>query len=91
MIYSIFMNPEGSTYVGEKVPFISGAPLPVTDLVVNPVDKAFYFTIGGRNTQSGLYRVTYEGDEPTTQAPKQAEGAEPVSYTHLTLPTICSV
>ena len=76
VIYSIFMNPEGSTYVGEKVPFISGAPLPVTDLVVNPVDKAFYFTIGGRNTQSGLYRVTYEGDEPTTQAPKQAEGAE---------------
>lgn len=68
VIYSIFMTPDGSSYVGEKVPFISGAPLPVTDLIVNPVDRAFYFTIGGRRTQSGLYRVTYEGDELTTPA-----------------------
>ena len=76
MVYSIFMRPEGSTYVGEKVPFVSGAPLPVTDLVVNPVDGAFYFTIGGRRTQSGLYRVTYEGDEVTTPALPQTENAK---------------
>jgi putative heme-binding domain-containing protein len=30
-----------------------------------------YFTIGGRNTQSGLYRVTYTGSEST--APAQAD------------------
>lgn len=75
VIYSIFLKPEGSTYVGEKVPFLSGAPLPVTDLVVNPFDRALYFTIGGRNTQSGLYRVTYDGDEATTPAMPQTEGA----------------
>ena len=75
VIYSIFMTPDGSSYVGEKVPFVSGAPLPVTDLIVNPVDHAFYFTIGGRNTQSGLYRVTYEGDQPTVPALPQTEGA----------------
>src|SRR5207249_7192049 len=28
-------------------------------------DGALYFTIGGRQTQSGLYRVTYMGKEPT--------------------------
>lgn len=76
VIYSIFMTPDGSSYAGEKVPFVSGAPLPVTDLIVNPVDHAFYFTIGGRNTQSGLYRVTYEGDEPTVPALPQQDGVE---------------
>ena len=27
--------------------------------MINPTDQAMYFTIGGRKTQSGLYRVTY--------------------------------
>ena len=27
-----------------------------------------YFAVGGRNTQSGLYRVTYNGGEPTAPA-----------------------
>ena len=27
-----------------------------------------YFAVGGRNTQSGLYRVTYAGPEPTAEA-----------------------
>src|SRR5262249_44509094 len=39
------------------------------DIVVNPKDGALYFTTGGRNTLSGLYRVTYTGQEPT--APSQ--------------------
>src|SRR5262249_27368012 len=37
----------------------------LTDLVVNPKDGALYFAIGGRQTQSGLYRVTYAGKEST--------------------------
>ena len=37
----------------------------MTDIVVNPKDGALYFTIGGRNTMSGLYRVTYIGKEAT--------------------------
>ncbi len=40
----------------------------MTDLVVNPKDGALYFTIGGRKTQSGLYRVTYIGKESTEPA-----------------------
>ena len=42
--------------------FISGSPLALTDVVVNAKDRAMYFTTGGRKTQSGLYRVTYTGD-----------------------------
>ena len=44
---------------------VSLPPLPLTDIVVNPKDGAMYFAIGGRNTMSGLYRVTYVGKEST--------------------------
>ncbi len=64
-IYRVNLEPEGSTYTGEKVEFISGAPLPVTDAIINPNDGAMYFAIGGRRVQSGLYRVTYIGSEST--------------------------
>jgi putative heme-binding domain-containing protein len=65
-IYSVHLRPDGSSYTGEKEDFISGAPLPVTDIVINPSDGAMYFTIGGRKVQSGLYRVTYIGNEDTS-------------------------
>ncbi len=68
VIYAVHMTPKGSTYTGEAERFISAAPLPVTDLVINPADQAMYFTIGGRKTQSGLYRVTYKGSESTAPA-----------------------
>lgn len=77
VVYSVEMTPAGSTYVGEATPFLNAAPLPVTDLTVNPQDGAFYFTIGGRNTDSGLYRVTYVGDASTAPADgHDAEGAD---------------
>jgi putative heme-binding domain-containing protein len=68
VIYAVHMTPDGSSYKGEAERFISGAPLPVTDMVINPADQAMYFTIGGRRTQSGLYRVTYRGTEDTSPA-----------------------
>lgn len=43
---------------------MTGTPLPVTDAVVGN-DGAFYFAVGGRGTQSALYRVTYVGKEST--------------------------
>ncbi len=64
-MYAVHMNPDGSSYVGEKEEFISGSPLALTDLVVNPADGALYFAVGGRRTQSGLYRVTYTGNAST--------------------------
>ena len=64
LIYAVHLQPQGSSYTGTFERFIAGQPLPVTDIVVGH-DGALYFTIGGRRTQSGLYRVTYIGAEST--------------------------
>ncbi len=63
-IYAIHLWPDGAGYRGESEPFCYGAPLPVTDAIVGQ-DGALYFTIGGRGTQSALFRITYAGDEST--------------------------
>ena len=67
-LYAIHLTPHGSTFRGEKEEFVAGKPLPLTDLVVNPIDGALYFAVGGRRTQSALYRVTYTGSESTAPA-----------------------
>ena len=56
------MTPEGAGYRGWFEPFVQGKAFPVTDVAINK-DGAMYITVGGRGTQSGLYRVTYTGDE----------------------------
>ncbi len=63
-LYAVHLTPDGAGYKGEAEEFLNGSPLPLTDIVVNK-DGALYFTIGGRKTQSGLYRVTYTGKEST--------------------------
>ncbi len=75
---AVHLRPEGASYVAEVEDFISGQPLPVTDVIVNPKDGAMYFAVGGRGAQSALYRVTYKGGEvaatttlPDPQAPAQ--------------------
>jgi putative heme-binding domain-containing protein len=67
-LYAVHLAPEGSAYKAEAEEFLNGSPLPLTDVVVNPKDGALYFTIGGRKTQSGLYRVSYTGTESTVPA-----------------------
>ncbi len=64
-LYAVHLKPEGSSYRGDFEEFITGTPLPLTDILVNPKDGAMYFTTGGRKTTSGLYRVTYVGKEST--------------------------
>ncbi|MCI0380516.1 MAG: c-type cytochrome [Gemmataceae bacterium] len=71
-LYAVHLKAEGASYVGEAEEFMNGSPLPLTDIAVNPVDGAMYFAIGGRNTMSGLYRITYVGKEPT-QSPAGTE------------------
>ena len=67
-LYAVHMTPDGASYTGELEEFITGTPLPLTDIVIRPQDKAMYFTVGGRKVQSGLYRVTYQGNESTAAA-----------------------
>lgn len=64
-LYAVHMEQSGASYKGSFEEFMSAQPLPLTDLVVNPKDGALYISIGGRRVQSGLYRVTYVGDEST--------------------------
>ncbi|MEZ6116028.1 MAG: c-type cytochrome [Pirellulaceae bacterium] len=71
-MYAIHLTPQGGSYVGEKEEFISRAALPLTDAAVGP-DGALYFTVGGRGTQSALYRVTYVGDESTSKPEMETE------------------
>lgn len=63
-IFAVHLTPQGASYVGTKEAFLGRAPLPLTDAVIGP-DGAMYFTVGGRGTQSALYRVTYTGSEST--------------------------
>ncbi len=66
-IYALHLEPAGSTYKAMKEEFLSRTPLPLTDAAVGP-DGALYFTVGGRGTQSELFRVTYQGEESTAPA-----------------------
>lgn len=67
-MYAVHLTPSGAGYTGEKEEFLAATPLQLTDLVVRPQDGAMYFLVGGRQTQSALYRVTYTGGEPTATA-----------------------
>jgi putative heme-binding domain-containing protein len=72
-LYAVHLRPEGAAYKAELEEFVTGTPLPLTDVAINPKDGAMYFTIGGRKTKSGLYRVTWTGGSPldlTPGAPK---------------------
>jgi hypothetical protein len=66
-IYAVHLKPEGAGYQATSEPFLVGKPFDVTDVVINH-DGAMYITIGGRGTQSGLYRVSYVGGESTAAA-----------------------
>jgi len=74
-LYAVHLQPAGAGYTATTEEFVSGSPLPLTDLLVNPADGAMYFAIGGRRTQSALYRVTYNGSESTAPS-KGMKGGE---------------
>ncbi|HVK17001.1 MAG TPA: c-type cytochrome [Fimbriiglobus sp.] len=81
-LYAVHLAPNGSTYKGEIEEFVTGTPLPLTDVIVNPTDGAMYFAIGGRQTQSGLYRVTYTGTESATPVSREAKPSEASATRH---------
>ena len=63
-MYAVHLEPDGASYRSTVEEFVSRTPLPLTDCEIGP-DGAMYFTVGGRGTQSELYRVTYVGADPT--------------------------
>lgn len=77
-IFAIHLRLQGASYTGEYEEFLKGKPLNVTDLEFGK-DGAMYFITGGRGTQSGLYRVSYDRKggkavaESKTKPPTRAE------------------
>jgi len=70
-IYALHLEPNGTTYSAAKEVFVSGKPLPISDVTIGP-DGAMYFLTGGRRLQSALYRVAYTGSESTAPVPTEA-------------------
>lgn len=71
-MWAIHLTPAGASYSAEKEEFVTGKPLPLTDVIIHPQSGAMIFAIGGRRTQSAVYRVSYTGPEPTTPTPAPA-------------------
>ena len=63
-IDAIHLTPSGASYTATREPFISGGDLRVTDITIGS-DGAMYFTTGGREEPSALWRLSYSGDEAT--------------------------
>jgi putative heme-binding domain-containing protein len=63
-VYAIQLTPNGTSYRGELEPLAEGVA-GVTDLAVNPQDGALYFIVGGRRTDSKLYRLVWTGPQST--------------------------
>ncbi len=62
IIYAAHLKPDGATYKLDLEKFCTGAPMNVTDIGVAP-DGSVYFTMGGRHTQGGVYRIVYDGGD----------------------------
>ncbi len=78
-IFEVQLTPRGASYGGEYKVFLEGGALNVCDLTFGP-DGAMYFITGGRGSQSGLYRISYDGpdvveEEQTTEQAQQAQEA----------------
>jgi putative heme-binding domain-containing protein len=81
-LIAVHLEPDGASYKATYENFVAplglvtaGAPkkpLNLTDAVVGS-DGAMYFTIGGRNSQGALYRVTYTGPQSATPAKLENE------------------
>ena len=77
IIHKIDFQQSGVSYTAKKSTFCKGPVLPVTDMVINPVDGAMYFLVGGRRAQSALYRIRYNGNKSSARN-LSTRDAEPV-------------
>lgn len=69
-----YTKPTGPEASEDVEVFLSGKGMPLTDLEFGK-DGAMYFTIGGRGTQAGLYRVTWTGQEKAPALGETRSGA----------------
>jgi putative heme-binding domain-containing protein len=74
-IIAVHLKSEGASYTGSFENLVQGKPLNVTDMEFGQ-DGSLYFATGGRNTQSGLYRVSFAGEQPASSSSKAEQKAE---------------
>ena len=60
-IYTVDMEEAGSSYTGTSSVFLHGEPLNISAMRFGP-DGHMYFLVGGRNTNSKLYRIRHTGN-----------------------------
>ena len=72
VIYAAHMRRDGASYKLDLEKFCTGAPMNVTDLAIAP-DGSVYFTMGGRHTQGGVYRIAYTGGEKKSSEQTELE------------------
>lgn len=61
-IYFADLTAKGSSYSANRTEFLSGTPLPLTDMIAG-ADGHLYFATGGRRINSHLFRLRYVGPE----------------------------
>ena len=83
-LMAVHLTPKGSSYTATFENFVAPKgsdgkspkkPWNVTDTVIGD-DGAMYVTIGGRNNQAGLYRISYTGTESTAPAVEANKNGE---------------
>ena len=74
-IYTVDMKEDGSSYRGTHTEFLHGEPLNISAMRFGP-DGHMYFLVGGRTTDSKLYRIRYVGTEAPTKARLEPSGTE---------------
>jgi putative heme-binding domain-containing protein len=57
ILYAVFPKRDGASYKAEVEKFCTGSPMNITDCAVAS-DGSLYFTLGGRGSQGGVYRVS---------------------------------
>ncbi|NND80271.1 MAG: hypothetical protein HKN53_10250, partial [Maribacter sp.] len=61
-IYFADLKARASSYSAERTQFLSGTPLPLTDMIAG-ADGHLYFATGGRRINSHLFRLRYVGPD----------------------------
>ena len=88
------LKPQGATYTGELEEFVTGTPLALTDVVVNPNDGAMYFA--GRRPEDAVgpvsrdvhrRRIDSPGRRSSTPAPRRARACGTSSRASTATPT----
>jgi putative heme-binding domain-containing protein len=67
-LLAVHLQPRGTGYIGQSEEIVSGTPLPITAVCINPKVGAIYFVTGGRKTQSVLYRLSWHGPDTSADA-----------------------